>query len=151
MTNWCVFLPVGPDPAPHSDPEEVHVWKTHLGQAGEVLHEEQRRSRSHLRSPQRHHVSKPTNPEIMSTPLPDLSLPQISAHLHQSVRTTSSTSAAPVRPSTKRHTPILQILASEDGSRPWIIIFCLPSPIGSRSAEQTGGNAVRGWSLRGVT
>lgn len=36
FTSVCVRA----DPAPHFHPEEVHVWKTHPGQAGKVLHEE---------------------------------------------------------------------------------------------------------------
>lgn len=36
LTCVCVCT----DPASHFHPEEVHVWKTHPGQAGKVLYEE---------------------------------------------------------------------------------------------------------------
>lgn len=38
--NEGIFVYVSADPAPHFHPEEIYLWKTHSGQAGEVLHEE---------------------------------------------------------------------------------------------------------------
>lgn len=58
------------DTAPHLHPEEIHIWKTHPGQAGEVLHEEWSGPGSSLRPAQRHHVNglplPPLRPEVMS-------------------------------------------------------------------------------------
>ena len=40
-----------PDPAPHRDSSQVHLRQAHSGQAGEILHEEWRWLRAHLRPP----------------------------------------------------------------------------------------------------
>lgn len=98
------------DPASHFHPEEVHIWKTHPGQAGEVLHEERRWPGSSLRPSQWHHVNQFPLPYHVYEPHPPcLTLQKAFRPLSPSKSYspwTSSTPSTPVSMTTLREEPV---------------------------------------------